>query len=86
MPTPLLGSTAGVDSAVICHHLDHYKIRLVVFDDHNPHRLLSLKAYASEGYRQTKRFSRHKVICALLGDETQLTEHHLADMRLYRGL
>lgn len=86
MPNPLFGRSAPVDSAVIRHHLDRYKTRLVVFDCHDPHRLLSLKSYASEGYLQTKRSLRHKVICTLLGDETQLTEHPLADMRLYRGL
>ncbi|QJD81518.1 hypothetical protein [Spirosoma rhododendri] len=86
MPNPLLGSTAPADSTLIRHHLDHHQTRLVVFDDHDPHRLPSLKAYASEGYLPTKRSIRHKVIHTLLGDETQLTEHQLADLRLYQGL
>jgi hypothetical protein len=86
MPNPLLGTTTPLDSTVIQQHLDQNKALLVVFDCNDPLRLLALKEYGSEGYLQTKRSIRHNVICTLLSDHTQQTEHKLADMRLYRGL
>jgi hypothetical protein len=86
MPNPLFGTTNPLDSTVILQHLDQNKVPLVVFDCNDPLRLLALKDYGSEGYLQTKRSIRHKVICTLLSDHTQQTEHNLADMRLYRGL
>jgi hypothetical protein len=86
MPNPLLVNTVTLDSSLIRQQLDGQNASLVVFDCNEPRLLLNLKNYVSEGYLQTKRLIRNRVVCTVVGDETRESTHNFDELRLHHGL